>query len=102
MQPREAMKYAILGACQHLGVNAFLRTRHRRQLLIVLYHGVISAPGDPLGYCVHLTEFDRHMEFLSRRMHPVSLAEVIASVEHRASLPDRAVRVTFDCGYRNN
>jgi peptidoglycan/xylan/chitin deacetylase (PgdA/CDA1 family) len=102
MRLPKSIKYAGLEASQVLGLNSFCRALRRRQLLVVLYHGVISAEADPLGYCVHVGEFDQQIANLSRYFRPVSLAEVIAAAKSRARLPDRAVLVTFDDGYRNN
>jgi peptidoglycan/xylan/chitin deacetylase (PgdA/CDA1 family) len=95
-------KYAVLGTAQHLGFNHILRAVHRRQLLIVLYHGVISAPQDPLGYTVHVAEFEHQIAILSRWFHPISLRDLTDALEGRGHLPERAVLVTFDDGYRNN
>src|ERR1019366_3606901 len=86
----------------HLGPNRFLRWLHRRHLLIVTYHGVITAPKDPLGYAVHVTEFEQQIAILSRYFRPISLTDLVGAVEKNKKLPDRAVLVTFDDGYRNN
>jgi peptidoglycan/xylan/chitin deacetylase (PgdA/CDA1 family) len=100
--PNDTIKYTVFRGFESLGVNYLLRRWRRKQILIVVYHGVITAPKDPLGYCVHMDEFRWQIETLSRRFHPISLADLIACLEGRASLPDRAILVTFDDGYRNN
>ena len=102
MRPRDFIKHAAFGASRHLGFNSLLRRLRRHRLLVVLYHGVIEAPKDPLGYTVHLREFGRQIEVLSRYFRPISLADLVAAAEGRATLPDRSVLVTFDDGYRNN
>jgi peptidoglycan/xylan/chitin deacetylase (PgdA/CDA1 family) len=102
MSAWELIKYGAFNGSERLGVNRLIQRSHRKDLLIVLYHGVISAPKDPLGYCVHAGEFEEQIATLSRRFHPISLADLIAAIEGRAHLPERAVLVTFDDGYRNN
>jgi peptidoglycan/xylan/chitin deacetylase (PgdA/CDA1 family) len=56
-----------------------------RRLAVLGYHAV----RDP-------ERFERHLDFLARRMHPVSLEEVVTTLDRGGSLPDRAVLVTFD------
>ena len=51
---------------------------------------------------VSTREFERQMGHLRRQFRPVTPEQVLAWVEKGASLPDRAVLVTFDDGYRNN
>jgi peptidoglycan/xylan/chitin deacetylase (PgdA/CDA1 family) len=102
MSLRNTVKYAVFNGLQHLGPNRFLRWLHRRQLLIVTYHSVITAPKDPLGYAIHVTDFEQQIATLSRYFRPISLTDLVAAVEKNKKLPDRAVLITFDDGYRNN
>jgi peptidoglycan/xylan/chitin deacetylase (PgdA/CDA1 family) len=47
-------------------------------------------------------EFRNHLRFLARHFRPVSLSDVIANRSGQRDLPEHAVLVTFDDGYRNN
>lgn len=62
----------------------------RRQVRVLAYHAI----DDPEG-------FARQVEVLAHRYHPISLADLDAARTGAAALPDRAVLVTFDDGYRS-
>jgi peptidoglycan/xylan/chitin deacetylase (PgdA/CDA1 family) len=59
--------------------------RSSRRLVVLGYHAV----EDP-------DRFEEHLDFLRRRMRPVSLEEVVTALERGRTLPERAVLVTFD------
>lgn len=46
--------------------------------------------------------FEEQMEILVREFHPVSLPDVVSSLEQGRPLPNRSVLVTFDDGYLDN
>lgn len=60
---------------------------NREKLAVLAYHSVPDRAA-----------FERQVKYLVRRYRPVSLAEVIESLEGRRTLPPRAVLVTFDDG----
>src|SRR3954452_13191647 len=62
------------------------RAANSRRLAVLAYHGV----DDPEG-------FERQLDLLTRRMHPVSLDDVLNGLDG-APLPSGAVLVTFDDG----
>ena len=106
MPVRSVAKSAFFAGARRLGVNALLRRVSRGKLLAVCYHGVISEdhPEDPMRTrnCVSLREFRMQLSALRRLFNPVSAADVVESVERRTPLPDNAMLVTFDDGFRNN
>jgi peptidoglycan/xylan/chitin deacetylase (PgdA/CDA1 family) len=105
MSIRRLTKGALFTLCQYSGVNWLCRQRLRHQLLVLCYHGVISNPRkDPFGYgnTVHRKEFQQQLEYLTRHFRPVSARDVVAARYGGQPLPESAVLVTFDDGYRNN
>jgi peptidoglycan/xylan/chitin deacetylase (PgdA/CDA1 family) len=64
--------------------------RASRRLAVLAYHGV----DDPM-------RFGSHLDHLKRTASPVSLEQVLASIDGGAPLPRRAVLVTFDDGHRS-
>jgi len=73
---------------------------------VLAYHRVADPDGDDLvGFRGNVsatpTEFEAHMSWVRERMNPVSLDTVAATLAG-GELPERAVLVTFDDGYRDN
>jgi len=77
-----------------------IRRRHRRSVQILLYHRVQPQP-DPFLPAVPLRDFERQMECLARRFRVIPLEQALRGVEAR-DVPDSAVVLTFDDGYRDN
>ena len=106
MTLRSTINSAASSAADLLGVNAILRRAHRHQLLVLCYHGVVTEvpPGDEYFYrnAVPARLFDAQMKHVARHFRPVSATQVLASLDGGAALPERAVLVSFDDGYRNN
>jgi peptidoglycan/xylan/chitin deacetylase (PgdA/CDA1 family) len=105
MSPRTGLKNLFYGLTRAGGVQAVLRWLHRRRLLVLCYHGVVPGrhPG-AFAYrnTVATEEFAAQMRHLARAFTPVAAAQVLAALDGGPELPDRAVLVTFDDGYRNN
>lgn len=68
---------------------AFAR-RAAGRLTVLAYHGL----DDP-------SSFSRQLDYLARNMRPVSLDELGDAVARRRDLPQHAVLITFDDGYRS-
>jgi len=70
---------------------------------IIFYHKIYQRPvgrwGEPV---IGVEELERQVAFLSREYQPVRLSEIAAWLRRGHPLPERAVALTFDDGYRNN
>jgi peptidoglycan/xylan/chitin deacetylase (PgdA/CDA1 family) len=99
-----ALKSLALSLTKVSGVQLCLRWLLRRRLLVLCYHGVLakSQQGRLYRNTVGADEFDQQMADLVRYFKPVTATEVLQSITGEGELPERAVLVTFDDGYRNN
>jgi len=75
--------------------------------VILMYHSVQDQPeqfANSIGSgIIHATSiFERQMEIIARRFHPVRLDEILSFLKGEQNLPDRAVAVTFDDGFSDN
>jgi peptidoglycan/xylan/chitin deacetylase (PgdA/CDA1 family) len=75
--------------------------------VILMYHSVQHDPAqfaNSIGTgIIHATAvFERQMELIARRFHPVTLEEVLSFLNGETKLPHRAVAVTFDDGFADN
>ena len=84
----------------HQGIKRARRYVSSRAL-VLLYHRVAEAESDPWQLAVSPTNFEEHLQILSRYWQTVSLREMTASLDKR-KLPRRSIVVTFDDGYANN
>jgi len=84
-----------------LGLPALARRRHRRDLTILMYHGVVARPLEvPCWHQLPREAFARQMAWVARRYAVLPLEEALAGLA-AGTLPDRALALTFDDGYRN-
>ncbi len=73
----------------------------RAKLSIVIYHRVLPEVDHFLGDGSNIQSFDKQLRFLTRNFHVLSLSEAVAHLR-TATLPARAVCITFDDGYADN
>jgi peptidoglycan/xylan/chitin deacetylase (PgdA/CDA1 family) len=87
-----------------VGFLLYRNVRRKNSLCIFMYHHIgTSDDGNPSGYFVSDEMFAQQLDFLlANGYHPVSLSEVENAVLNKTNLPERAVLLTFDDGYRNN
>jgi peptidoglycan/xylan/chitin deacetylase (PgdA/CDA1 family) len=84
------------------GYVRFMRRLRSRALAIVMYHGVTAEPLPVFNWCqLAAAEFARQVALLAQEYRVLPLSEVIARLEQRAPLPERAACITFDDGFRN-
>lgn len=78
----------------------FVTKRKSRNLQILTYHRV-NNEGDPIFPALPVEVFENQMRHLARWYHICALDEAIEQAQ-RGDLPDNAVVITFDDGYRDN
>jgi len=83
-----------------------LRRRNKRKLMILCYHRVVEKDeSDNIkinGMYTDIESFDREMKLLKRYYQPVSEKNIMDALDGNTELPDYAVWVTLDDGYRDN
>jgi peptidoglycan/xylan/chitin deacetylase (PgdA/CDA1 family)/GT2 family glycosyltransferase len=67
---------------------------------ILCYHRVAELSPDPFGLCTPPHVFRAHMRHLRERCRPMGLEDLLAALD-AGDVPERAVAVTFDDGYRD-
>ncbi|MDR2756233.1 MAG: polysaccharide deacetylase family protein, partial [Planctomycetaceae bacterium] len=100
------LKQILLCGAEVFGVNRLSRFRTRRRLLGLCYHSVVSdnSPQNDARtrIAVTVTQFNEQLKELRKYWNPVSLPQIRNAIENDVPLPDRAVHISFDDGYRNN
>lgn len=103
---RDSLKYAFFHLTRYTGLNYLVRQARGRGLLVLSYHGVVSKGHRNDRYLYRNTvsqrEFEQQLVLLARLFRPIAPADLLAWAQGRATLPERAVLLTFDDGYRNN
>lgn len=75
---------------------------HELELPILMYHHISTLPEQWGDYVVSTETFEGDLRMLSELGYTsISLAELIAYVEGRGALPEKAVMITFDDGQRS-
>lgn len=98
------MKKILYAALRALGVYAFARWRHRKQAVILCYHGVMHGGENNYSNRNAVTSemFERQMAYVAQRYHVMALPELVRRLAAGETLPDYALALTFDDGFRNN
>lgn len=71
----------------------------KHSFVILQYHHVSS--DTPRSTSVSPEELEQHMAYLAEYHQVVSLQTALSSIKNKTPLPERAVVITFDDGYKN-
>jgi peptidoglycan/xylan/chitin deacetylase (PgdA/CDA1 family) len=87
-----------------LGIYRIGRFVHRRQALILTYHGIVRNGRNLYTNrnCVEMAMFDRQMAYMARHYKMVSVSELVGRLNEGKQLPGYTAAITFDDGFRNN
>jgi peptidoglycan/xylan/chitin deacetylase (PgdA/CDA1 family) len=95
----------IYSISEAMGVHRLFARINRSNPIVLAFHGVTrEVPGHLCNYQgkhLHAPLFERLMAHVADHYHPVALSNVVAWLDGSGTLPNRAVAVTFDDGYRN-
>jgi peptidoglycan/xylan/chitin deacetylase (PgdA/CDA1 family) len=95
--------HSIAKVAVSLNLDAAANTvveRFSRRFQILGYHKISKDP-HPFFEPVHPEIFEKHMQFLKSCYNVIHLQELVARAK-RGDVPERAVAITFDDGYRDN
>jgi peptidoglycan/xylan/chitin deacetylase (PgdA/CDA1 family) len=96
----------VLGLMRWIGVVRLLQWIHRRQIVILMVHGVMDdhdkMSWKPLRPRLSPARLEEYLKVLSRRYRFVSLMDAVDMLEGRRPLQPYSMVLTFDDGYRNN
>jgi len=74
--------------------------RRKNKLVILRYHSISDYRRHEVN--VKINRFRQQMGFLAKNFNPISLKESVADLRNNKQLPENAVVVTFDDGYKDN
>ena len=99
-----AVKRIFYQLLSMLGIYRIGRFVHRRQALILTYHGIVRNGRNLYTNrnCVEMAMFDRQMAYMARHYKVVSLSELVERLNAGKQLPPYTAAITFDDGFRNN
>jgi hypothetical protein len=69
---------------------------------ILIYHSIVDIPLEfDMWTHMHVSLFEEHMQLLAKETNVIPLKEMVNGIKN-GRLPQNAVAVTFDDGFRNN
>ena len=103
LDPRQFAKRAISSS----GLIRMMGSLRERGVAILRYHAIHEDPTQNehtigCGITHSTASFELQMKALAMKFHPISLDDLLSSLEEGRRLPNRAVVVTFDDGYADN
>jgi peptidoglycan/xylan/chitin deacetylase (PgdA/CDA1 family) len=99
------MNPAFYTASTALGLDRLFEWRNRRRPVVLAFHGVTIDTEPHIynrdGSHIDRGTFRRLVGWMSRRYRIVPLADIAHWLEGEAEVPERALAITFDDGYRD-
>lgn len=99
MAGKARLRAGVKGALRLLTAAAGAVTTAQRGPRVLCYHGVCDDPPDE--WSVTPTQLRAQMQLVATQYHPVALGELVRWLRGEVELPETAVAVTFDDGYRD-
>lgn len=98
------LKSIFYGSMQVTGLFELMRRMNAQKALILTYHGVLETGSENYvnRNCVSREMFEKQMLWLKRKYHPLPLSQMVEMIKGKKTLPENAVAITFDDGFRNN
>ena len=82
---------------------AFIRRKlTQSQVLVIMYHRIGAKKDDWSFETLSPQDFERQIDYFCRNFQVLSLDEIAQYIHQEKSLPEKAVVITFDDGYRDN
>jgi len=99
----KALAASIANHSRLLDAWAFLRSRiTKSQVAILMYHRVCPKKDNWPPESLSTQSFERQMEYFCRSYEILPLDKLVQYIQQRKALPEKAVVITFDDGYRDN
>jgi peptidoglycan/xylan/chitin deacetylase (PgdA/CDA1 family) len=106
----ELAKTVIAASLYSSGYYTRLFQRQGKRAIVLMYHRITDTsirPSEGNGRTafelgISKENFETQMRFIKEQMGPVSLTEIVRALKNGRSLPENAVAITFDDGYRDN
>lgn len=100
------IKTLAAATANHLGIldtYAFFRRKlTKSQVAILMYHRVSAANDGWSLEPLSPQTFERQIEYFCRKYEILDLGELVQFIQQGKSLPQKAVVITFDDGYKDN
>jgi len=90
---RSILKKAARAALHDLGGLAALRAFHRGEFGVLMFHSFTEAE--------RANNMDAVCRHIAQHFEPVSRSTIVDAIEQGRELPDNAIAITVDDGYRN-
>jgi peptidoglycan/xylan/chitin deacetylase (PgdA/CDA1 family) len=97
------LKDRLFAGAKSTGLFAATRFASRKSLRILCYHGLWTSPGAPFGECLFMSvdRFAERMRWLKTSRYPVLDLDDAVTRLREGTLPDNAVAITIDDGWRS-
>jgi peptidoglycan/xylan/chitin deacetylase (PgdA/CDA1 family) len=102
-----SMTSGVLNALFRLHVHELVRWFHRRDAIVLAYHGFTDRRTHPgiqssQGKHLHVDEFRQQLDYVKKHYNVVPLHHIVEHYAAGADLPPRALAITIDDGYESN